>query len=253
MVGVDLGQPTFLVLKDTTLSLEPLDYISFWEFLTIMAFVMFSNSGLRDIDHSLGISVHWGNFWINLQNPFQKMDTKLREMPPPFFFDGFFSLDSLAPLFSCSGALLFYVWNLLRHLYCHPFAHFLTLLSLQSALGCCSPFPKSHFSRLFSMMLDERGWNVCLSPIEGSGEDSTGPWLVFDRDVSQNSLVQTEFDVIALSPTCMRVQPEELGNPTMVSVPEMQVTGEKKAEEGIFCHWAFLTFKQFYEFQDLEG
>lgn len=33
----------------------------------------------------------------------------------------------------------------------------------------------------------------------------------------------------------------------------MQVTGEKKAEEGIFCHWAFLTFKQFYEFQDLRG
>lgn len=72
-------------------------------------------------------------------------------------------------------------------------------------------------------------------------------------DVSQNSLVQTEFDVIALSPTCMRVQPEELGNPTMVSVPEIWVTGEKKAEEGKFCHWAFLTFKQFYEFQDLEG
>lgn len=33
-------------------------YISFWEFLTIMAFVMFSNSGLRDADHPLGISVH---------------------------------------------------------------------------------------------------------------------------------------------------------------------------------------------------
>lgn len=47
MVGVDLGQPTFLVVKDTTLSLEPLDYISFWEFLTVMVFVMFSNSGLR--------------------------------------------------------------------------------------------------------------------------------------------------------------------------------------------------------------
>lgn len=53
---MDLGQPTFLVVKDTTLSLEPLDYISFWEFLTIMAFVMFSNSGLRDTDHPLGIS-----------------------------------------------------------------------------------------------------------------------------------------------------------------------------------------------------
>lgn len=67
-------------------------------------------------------------------------------------------------------------------------------------------------------------------PIEGSGEDSTGPWPVFERDPSQKSLVETEFYVILLSPTCMRVSPRELGNITMVLASEMWVTEKIKAD-----------------------
>lgn len=50
----------------------------------------------------------------------------------------------------------------------------------------------------------------------------------------------------------MRVSPEELGNPAVVSVPEMGVTGEKKAVRQLLS-LGFLTFKEFYEFKDLEG
>lgn len=76
-------------------------------------------------------------------------------MPP--FFAVFFSLHSLAPLFSSSGALLFYVWNLLRHLYSHPFAHFLTIAQFIVSPGLLLTLPKVPLFRLFSMMLDERG------------------------------------------------------------------------------------------------
>lgn len=47
MVGLDLGQPAFLVVGDTALLLEPIDHFSFWEFLT-MALMISSNCGLGD-------------------------------------------------------------------------------------------------------------------------------------------------------------------------------------------------------------
>lgn len=155
MAGVDLGQPKFLVVKDTTLSLEPLDYISFWEFLTVMAFVMFSNSGLRDTDHPLGISVPWGNFWINLQNPFQKMDTKLREMPPPLFFWWF-----LLSRLSCSSVLL--LWGIailclksLETLVLSSFCSFPDIAQLTVSSGLLFTLPKVP---LFQVVFYDAGW-----------------------------------------------------------------------------------------------
>lgn len=48
MVDLDFGQPTFLVVGGTPMSLEPLDYIRFGEFLTTVALMLSSNCGLGD-------------------------------------------------------------------------------------------------------------------------------------------------------------------------------------------------------------
>lgn len=155
------------------------------------------------------------------------MDTKLREMPP--LFDGFFS-----PL-ACSSVLRLWGFAILcleslETLVLSPLRSFPDIAQFIVSPGLLLTLPKVPLFRLFSMMLDEMGWKVSLSPIEGSGEDSTGSWRILDRDFPQTSLVETEFYVITLSPICLRVSPEELGKPTMVSVPEMWVTGEKKAQ-----------------------
>lgn len=58
-----------------------------------------------------------------------------------------------------------------------------------------------------SLMLSSFGSLVSLLLSVGN---TTGPWPIFDRETSQNSLVETEFYVITLSPTSMRVSPRSL-------------------------------------------
>lgn len=133
------------------------------------------------------------------------MDSKLRETI--CFFFGFFSVDS------CSSVL--WLWGIaisclesLETLLLSALCSFPDTVHMQSARGCYEPTMQSHFSRLFCGAEWEGLKHLWGFSFEVSGEDSSGPWLRFDRDLSQNSLVETEFYVLNLSSACLRVSPQ---------------------------------------------
>lgn len=114
-----------------------------------------------------------------------------------------------------------------------------TLISLLVSLRCStygqlctispSQSPKSHFSRLFFMMQDERGWKVRLffSSLRGVGRISQA----HDQYLIGILLRILWWKLNFMWSLCLWpawVFPKELGNLTMVSASEIWVTREKK-------------------------
>lgn len=102
-------------------------------------------------------------------------------------------------------------------------------------------------------MLDETGWKVCFSPLEGSGKNSSDPWPMFEGPFSEFSgrnwilcghLVSYQRESfpksLAISPWCH-----------LLNCGWLQE--KKKADLGRFCNWASLTINSFMNLRILSS